>query len=187
MASDKVPLQPLDCPEITPTHFREGSGIELRASGSRQLDFELYKEKLNLVATKVEEGGTLYVVDLRQESHVFFNHRAVSWYADMDWANVGQSERWIRRDEANQIATVLQPDTDTVTDFLRGSEKKSAGQIVPTGYSELHGYVGYIGGGDIEENAVAPCRQVYPHPGDRSLQAEHCGSGAVCCSVQEIL
>jgi hypothetical protein len=137
VTSDKVPLQPLDCPEITPTHFREGSGIELRASGSRQLDFELYKEKLNLVATKVEAGGTLYVVDLRQESHVFFNHRAVSWYADMDWANVGQSEKWIRRDEANRIAAVLQPDTDTVKIFCVDPEKKSAGQIVPTGYSEV--------------------------------------------------
>lgn len=135
--SDKIPLQPLGCPRITNPHFREGSGIGLRASGSRQLDFKPYADALTSVALKIEKGGTLYVVDLRQESHVFFNGRAVSWYADMDWANVGQSEQWIRRDEANQIASALHADTRTVQIFCVDPEKKSAGLILPTGYSEV--------------------------------------------------
>ncbi len=135
--SDNPPLQPLGCPKITDTHFREGSAIGLRASGSRQLDFKPYADVLESVALKINEGGTLYVVDLRQESHVFFNNRAASWYADMDWANVGQSEQWIRRDEANQIATALHPDTSTVRIFCVDQASKSAGRIVPTGYSEV--------------------------------------------------
>jgi Inositol hexakisphosphate len=135
--SDKIPLQPLGCPKIIDTHFREGSAIGLRASGSRQLDFKPYADALRSVALKIKEGGTLYVVDLRQESHVFFNDRAVSWYADMDWANVGQSEQWIRGDEASQIASALHPDTSTVRIFCVDQESKSAGRIVPNGYSEL--------------------------------------------------
>jgi hypothetical protein len=94
-------------------------------------------DALASVAAKVDKGGTLYVVDLRQESHVFFNDRAVSWYADMDWANVGQTEAWIRRDEASQIKSALEPGTNAVKIFCVDETSKSAGRLVPTGYSEV--------------------------------------------------
>jgi hypothetical protein len=160
VASDNPPLQPLGCPRILDTHFREGSAIGLRASGSRQLDFQPYADALISVARKVEPGGTLYVVDLRQESHVFFGARAVSWYADMDWANVGQSEQWIRRDEANQIATVLHPDTNTVQIFCVDQASKSAGRIVPNGYSEVT-VTSAVPEEDILKKMPLPCAVKY--------------------------
>jgi len=167
--NDNAVEQPLGCPKITRTHFREGSGIGLRASGSRQLDLQPYAEALMSVARKVKHGGTLYVADLRQESHVFFNesvpmdamaYRAVSWYADMDWANVGQSEEWIRRDEANQIATVLQRDTNTVQIFCVDQASKSAGRIVPTGYSEVT-VTSAVSEEDILKKMSLPCAVKY--------------------------
>ena len=37
---------------------------------------------------------------------MFFNACAVSWYADKDFANVGQSLAWIIADEAAQLAVI---------------------------------------------------------------------------------
>jgi hypothetical protein len=129
--------RPSGCPPMDETHFRDGTTIGLRASGSRQLDFQPFAQKLRTVAAYVKPNGRLYVVDLRQESHVFFDNSAVSWYADKDWANVGQSEQSILRDEANQIASVSGAGKNTVQIFCVDQASKSAGQIIPTGYSDV--------------------------------------------------
>jgi hypothetical protein len=92
-------------------HFRRGDDSKLgpntfRASGSRQLDAAPLAVRLGQVAKVVQQGGRLHLVDLRQESHLFFDRRAVSWYADKDWVNVGQSLDWITGDEQSQLARI---------------------------------------------------------------------------------
>jgi hypothetical protein len=60
---------------------------KLNSSGSRQFD----APQMVTAFGKDDAGGKVTIVDLRQESHGFINGRAVSWYAEKDWANVGLS------------------------------------------------------------------------------------------------
>ena len=60
---------------------------KLNSSGSRQFD----APQMVTAFGKDNAGGKVTIVDLRQESHGFINGRAVSWYAEKDWANVGFS------------------------------------------------------------------------------------------------
>ena len=116
-----------------PTHFRKGTQLKempFRASGSRQLDVKRLKAALKSVA---QPGRKLHLVDLRQESHLFFDKRAVSWYADKDFANVGQTVDWIVADEAAQLARIqLLPATRLFT-----IKQDDQGNVTPTGYSEV--------------------------------------------------
>ena len=57
-------------------NYREGTTIGLRASGSRQLELLDLQNTLKTLAGKVQQGGHVYLVDLRQESHAFFNGQA---------------------------------------------------------------------------------------------------------------
>ena len=128
-----------DYPLGADPHFREGlEKIGLRASGSRQLNFEQLADVLKSVAGKVKTGGKLDLVDLRQESHLFFNRRAVSWYADKDWANVGQPQEWILNDEISQIERLSAwPISSTVQIFCLDEKSKEEEHVIPTGYSKL--------------------------------------------------
>jgi hypothetical protein len=118
-------------PLAVDTHFRDGTDLKpgLRASGSRQLDVDPFIAVLEIVAPKVQRGGKLYIVDLRQESHLFFDGWAVSWYTDKDWSNVGQSLAWIRNDE-DQRAKISRG--KTVQIFCIDDDSN-----VPTGYDEV--------------------------------------------------
>lgn len=117
-----------------PTHFRKGTALKempFRASGSRQLDMPRLKAALKSVAPS--SGFKLHLVDLRQETHLFFDKRAVSWYADKDFANVGQTLAWIVADEAAQLARIkVLPATQ-----LFCIKEDDQGNVTPTGYSEL--------------------------------------------------
>ena len=97
----------------TDDHFRRGDDPRLgpntfRASGSRQLDAPLYATRLDEVSKLVRPGGRLYVVDLRQETHLFFDGRAVSWYADKDFANVGQTTVWLEAEDQSQLKRIAE-------------------------------------------------------------------------------
>ena len=122
-------------------NYREGTAIGLRASGSRQLELLDLQNILKTLAGKVPQGGHVYLVDLRQESHAFFNSRAVSWYADKDWANVGQPSEWITLDEENQIERVTARPRVKVfcleKVLLLDPNGLSEEYILPTGYSEV--------------------------------------------------
>ena len=86
-------------------NFRSGRGLDppLRASGSHQLDAAAFAGAVDRIAGDSPELRRVVVVDLRQESHVFVDGRAMSWCADKDWSNVGQSSAWIARDERCQV------------------------------------------------------------------------------------
>jgi hypothetical protein len=119
----------------TDDHFRMFTTLidhPYRASGSRQLDQAKLTSRLQKIATHFKPA-LLFLVDLRQESHVFANGRAVSWYADRDWANVGRSESWILENETKQIKrlTALPSTQIFCTHVLEN------GDVMPTGYSEV--------------------------------------------------
>ena len=69
----------------------DASGLaELRCSGSAQpsaLAFDDIRARLAHVP-----AASLYVVDLRKESHAFVNGAAVSWYAESNWGTAGLSD-----------------------------------------------------------------------------------------------
>ena len=80
-------------------YFRTGADLKnvaFRASGSRQLDKEHVQATLAEVAKLVPQNGRIYLVDLREESHLFFDTSAFSWYADKNFANVRQPLAWIQ-------------------------------------------------------------------------------------------
>ena len=90
-------------------HIRKGTKLSdrgFRASGSCQLDEEPLTWTLQSVAP---QGGKLHLVDLRQETHAFYNKKAVSLYADKDWANVWRSPAWIAEDERRLIDVQATP------------------------------------------------------------------------------
>jgi hypothetical protein len=77
-------------------------------------------------------NAQLYLVDLREESHLYFGKHAVSWYADKDFANVGQTLAWIVADEAARAAINAQRETQI---FCINEDDQ--GNVAPTGYREL--------------------------------------------------
>ncbi len=102
------------------THFRHGAQLAshpFRASGSHQLDAGQLTDILKAKVVAPFKPARLYVVDLRQETHAFFDTRAVSWYADNDFGNVGQPLAWIEADEAAQLAKVKAAPTTQVFSY----------------------------------------------------------------------
>ncbi len=113
-------------------YFRTGldvTSVPFRASGSRQLDKPRLKFTLEELARIVAPGGRIYLVDLREESHLFFDDNAVSWYADRDFANVGQPLAWIHADELAQIQKIEQVPTTQVFSIAKDDQYR----VTPTG------------------------------------------------------
>jgi hypothetical protein len=74
----------------------------------------------NLVKKIGASKFTVYLVDLRQESHVFINGIPVSWYAANDWANVGRSLEWIESDETLHLIRMVAARSITVSTLVKG-------------------------------------------------------------------
>jgi hypothetical protein len=137
-----------------PNNFRQGTDLKdtpFRASGSHQLDVSGLATVLKSVAPS---GAQLYLVDLREETHLFFDGRPVSWYADKDFANVGQTLDWIVADEEAQVARI----TDLPATQIYCIKEDDQANVTPTGYSEL-----VVKSGATEESVAAqfPFRPEY--------------------------
>ena len=57
---------------------------------------------------------SIYIVDLRQESHGFANGVPVSWYEEHNHANFGKSVSEIEQDEVNKLKLILGRQTEFV-------------------------------------------------------------------------
>ena len=57
---------------------------------------------------------SIYIVDLRQESHGFANGVPISWYEDHNHANFGKSVSEIEKDEVNKLKSILGKQTEFV-------------------------------------------------------------------------
>src|SRR5438477_8257256 len=79
------------------SRFRDARALGLRCSASAQFSLRGWTELKALLP------GTLFVVDLRQESHCFADGHALSWYAAMNWGCAGLSAAESEQLEALRI------------------------------------------------------------------------------------
>jgi hypothetical protein len=114
-----------------PVQFRDTASIYVRGSLSLENLSALnisgscqYSEvQLENVVKKIgPDKFTIYVVDLRQESHVFINGIPVSWYAVYDWANVGRSLEWIENDETLHLIRMVAARSVTISTLVKGKD-----------------------------------------------------------------
>ena len=77
-------------------------GLErLHASGSGEFSESGLQSLLEALAERTQMA--ICIVDLREESHGFFDGIAVSWYGERDWGNVGLTQEEALADEAERI------------------------------------------------------------------------------------
>ena len=78
----------------------------LNISGSAQFSEPQFHQLANKLR-KLAQGKRIYVIDLRQESHVFLNGNPISWYEEHNWANAGKTLAQIRHEEEVRFAGLL--------------------------------------------------------------------------------
>ena len=94
--------------EVDPNFMPTKDGLEnLCISGSAQYTEPNFR-KLDATLRECAEGRTVYVFDLRQESHFFFNGETVlSLYGTHNWANKGMTLEEIETAEAVSFGSDL--------------------------------------------------------------------------------
>jgi hypothetical protein len=120
-------------------NFRSGWDLgdhPYRASGSHQLDAEEFFRVLGESVVKPVAPTSIYLVDLREETHGFLDGRAVSWYADNDFGNVGQSWSWIERDEVERLRALVGQTTQLFTLDKTAPDNRHQQRVVPQSYVE---------------------------------------------------
>lgn len=112
-----------DVPNRTSESLPDRDGLNtLQMSGSAQPTMEQYKELAQVLKTKA--SGPIYVVDLRQETHLYVNDMPVSLYGDRDWGNVGESRTSILQNE-RQLTKTLPGTTIETAEIARPAGAKS--------------------------------------------------------------
>ena len=92
---------------IDPNYTPSTEGLDgLNISGSAQFS-EPQFHQLAKTLRKLAKGKRVYVIDLRQESHVFLNGNPISWYSEHNWANAGLTLSQIQQDEAERFGTLV--------------------------------------------------------------------------------
>ena len=75
---------------------------ELDISGSAQFSPKQFKSLIKYLKTQTDKD--IYIIDLRQETHGFFNdNTAVSWYGLHDWGNIDKTTSEIIKDERQRL------------------------------------------------------------------------------------
>ena len=121
-------------------HFRSAWSLETNpypASGSHQLDAARLVEKLKSEVVDPHRTRDLFLVDLREETHGFLDGRAVSWYADNDFGNVGQRPALIEKDEEARLAALTGETVQVfaIKDDLRDNRVQQ--RVMPESYEEV--------------------------------------------------
>lgn len=102
---------------------------KLMASGSSQFSEEALKVIIRTVPLK-----NIYIIDLRQESHGFFDGRAVSWHGNKNWNNAGKSYQAIEEDESSRLVNVANVHSERIFDSKTSNKPFSI--FVSRAYSE---------------------------------------------------
>jgi Inositol hexakisphosphate len=121
-------------------HFRCAMDLKPHsypASGSHQLDEREFLDVLAVNVVTRHKPKRIYLVDLREETHGFLDGIAVSWYADNDFANVGQSWTWIQTDERLRLQ-LLQGETPQLFSLdMHPADNRCQQRVAPMSYTEL--------------------------------------------------
>src|SRR5437763_528967 len=108
-----------------------------RASGSHQLDFSEFADVLYQQVVKPHSPRTIYLVDLRQETHGFFDGSAVSWYADNDFSNVGQPKEWITADEKARLGALAGRTTQVFSITADHEDNRKQERVMPVSFTNV--------------------------------------------------
>ena len=109
IAGQLYELQEVDADSgVDPGFMPVEDGLDtLCISGSAQFSVPQFKA----LATSLREcagGRTVYIFDLRQESHVFVNEGIpLSWYGSHNWANEGMTLEEIEADESERFGAMV--------------------------------------------------------------------------------
>ena len=76
-------------------------------SASAQLSARSFSLLFDEIKKETVSKTTIYMVDLRQESHGFANGVPVSWYKTHNHANIGKTAEEIQIDEINRLKSIL--------------------------------------------------------------------------------
>jgi hypothetical protein len=106
-AGFRTSLSPLQAPaaryHLDNAYAAAVTGLDrLQASGSAQ--FSAQGLQAAIKAIRERTAGPIYVVDLRQETHGFFDDVPVSWYGRRNWGNIGKTAEEICRQEKKSLA-----------------------------------------------------------------------------------
>jgi hypothetical protein len=106
----------------TPNNLPSRQGLDdLQISGSGEFSKGQFLELLKKISVK-----NLVVLDLRQESHGFINHFAVSWYANDDALNANKNLEEIEKDESKRLLSILKEKKTVLTKLLQKRLNKMA-------------------------------------------------------------
>ena len=108
-----------------------------RASGSHQLDFDEFAKVLYDEVVKPHSPSTVFLVDLREETHGFFDGCAVSWYADNDFSNVGQPKEWIMTDEKARLGALAGRTTQVFKVARDCQDNRGQERVLPLSYTPV--------------------------------------------------
>jgi hypothetical protein len=121
-------------------HFRSAWSLETHpypASGSHQLDAKRLFEILKSEVVVPYETRELFLVDLREETHGFLDGRAVSWYSDNDFGNVGQPPALIERDEEARLAALAGQTVHVFRIEDDPDDNRRQQRVMPVSYEEI--------------------------------------------------
>jgi hypothetical protein len=158
----------------TAENFRMASGLQPHAypaSGSHQLDFARLRDRLAEVVTQYKTRD-LFLVDLREETHGYLGGRAVSWYADNDFANVGMTPGLIQRDEEARLGALVGETTVPVFKIeADGSDNRQQQRELPVSYDDVPVASPQTERQAFEGMQIGPCTVHYV----RIPVTDHCG------------
>lgn len=104
---------------IMPHHFRIDKELQI-AGGSQPVPAALRSLP---EALGCKDGTSLWIIDLRQESHGFLNGAAVSWHTEKNAANRGLQAAEVERRERQQLAAVLH--TEVIATPMGNADRKA--------------------------------------------------------------
>lgn len=122
-----------------PDNFRSAMTLAdhpYRASGSHQLGVADFARILNPIISTYQPS-VLSLVDLREESHVYFNGNPFSWYADNDFGNVGMSRKQVQEDERAKVESSRGSSVQIFTTTDDAADDLQQERVLPVSYTEL--------------------------------------------------
>lgn len=84
-------------------NFRRGLSTEMHASASGQFSADELQRLLEYIPRNNKD---IWIIDLRQESHGFLNDIAVSWYGNLNSANLGKTPQQIYQEEQKMLRSL---------------------------------------------------------------------------------